>query len=89
MSQAGRRGGRPTLRAIACMRLQRNARQKGGKGKKYYPPIAGVLLVTMVWKDNHMASIETKRVGRSGQSTQTKRGHEPGVLVHYATPNQF
>ena len=30
-----------------------------------------------------------ERGGRNGRSTRIKRGHEPGVLVQYATPNQF
>ena len=67
-------------------RLPAIGRKKKGPPKGeifiYFSASSGSSLCRTVWK-------ETKGGGCSGQSTRTKRGHEPGVLVHYAATDQF
>ena len=88
VSRTGRRGGRSTLRATACMLLQRKARQRG-QGKIIFSAYSGSSIRCHGLKRQPHGINRDKRGGHSGQNTRKKRGHEPGVLVHYATANQF
>ena len=88
VSRMGRRGGRSTLREIACMRLQRRVRRRGQI--KIFFAVYGRSFISRPGLERQPHGINrSKRDRHGGQSTQIKFGHKPGELVHHSTANQF
>ena len=69
------------------MRLERKARL-WGQGKNLFVAYSGSSIGRHGLERQPRGIHRNKRGGRSGQITRIKRGHEPGALVYYATPNQ-
>ena len=76
VSRMGRQGGRSTLRAIACMRLQRRARRQG---QRKIIAVYGRRFISRHGLERQPHGINrSKRGGHGGQSTRIKCGHKPG-----------
>ena len=76
VSRIGRRGGRSTPRAIACMRLQRRARRQG---QRKIIAVYGRRFISRHGLERQPHGINrSKRGGHGGQSTRIKCGHKPG-----------